>query len=321
VENTWPFFEHFRALIRCKNGWRTLLIKIHYIFQLPIIIAMFKYTVLIFYAFLCNCSLTVSAIWTTKTNEEYSAIPAVTTKPSKSPTIRKTKKPTLSPSKKPSPTKLKYTLKPNMKKTFTPTSKLTLTPIQSQSVLPTTTTTTTITTIASSSKPTYTPSFRPTSVSSSVVTNEPTAMSGITAAHNSVRANVSPAPPTPMPAMVWDAAVALDAQAWANNCVWGHGGNPNEGQNIYAAAGFTPSTSDVVTSWANEVADYDYATNTCATGKVCGHYTQVVWASSTKLGCGMAFCTTNSPFSGFPNWNFWVCNYSPPGNYVGQKPY
>jgi len=146
-------------------------------------------------------------------------------------------------------------------------------------------------------------------------------MSGITAAHNSVRANVSPAPPTPMPAMVWDAAVALDAQAWANNCVWGHGGNPNEGQNIYAAAGFTPSTSDVVTSWANEVADYDYATNTCATGKVCGHYTQVVWASSTKLGCGMAFCTTNSPFSGFPNWNFWVCNYSPPGNYVGQKPY
>jgi len=47
----------------------------------------------------------------------------------------------------------------------------------------------------------------------------------------------------------------------------------------------------------------------------------VVWRGSARLGCGVAKCSKNSPFSGFPDWQLWVCNYDPPGNYVGQRPY
>jgi hypothetical protein len=54
---------------------------------------------------------------------------------------------------------------------------------------------------------------------------------------------------------------------------------------------------------------------------VCGHYTQIVWKTTTRLGCGVALCDQNSPFMGFPKWEFWVCNYAPPGNYNGQRPY
>jgi hypothetical protein len=35
----------------------------------------------------------------------------------------------------------------------------------------------------------------------------------------------------------------------------------------------------------------------------------------------MAKCTKNSPFSGFPEWQIWVCNYDPPGNFNGTRPY
>ena len=38
-----------------------------------------------------------------------------------------------------------------------------------------------------------------------------------------------------------------------------------------------------------------------------GHFTQVVWKSTTGLGCGFnAGC------------RMYVCNYSPPGNFLGQ---
>ena len=76
-------------------------------------------------------------------------------------------------------------------------------------------------------------------------------------------------------------------------------------------------------AWASEAPDYDYASNTCNAppDRTCGHYTQIVWRSSTLVGCAYARCTQNSPFSGFPTWDFWVCDYSPPGNWVGQRPY
>jgi hypothetical protein len=78
----------------------------------------------------------------------------------------------------------------------------------------------------------------------------------------------------------------------------------------------------MVGAWAAEASDYDYARNTCAAGKVCGHYTQLVWRATTRVGCATQVCDRNSPFgSRFPTWQLWVCNYAPPGNYVGQRPY
>lgn len=66
---------------------------------------------------------------------------------------------------------------------------------------------------------------------------------------------------------------------------------------------------------ASEVQWYDYASNSCnaPAGKSCGHYTQVVWAKSTEVGCGVAICDGKG--------QIWVCNYKPAGNFSGQKPY
>lgn len=141
-------------------------------------------------------------------------------------------------------------------------------------------------------------------------------LSGITRLHNLAREQVSPAPSTPLPALRWSGTVAAAAQAWADGCKFSHSGSAY-GENIYATSG-TSTPADVVNSWVSEKAKYSYANNSCS--GTCGHYTQVVWAASTSLGCGVKTCTQNSPF-GSPSWQFWVCNYDPPGNYIGQKPY
>ena len=44
-----------------------------------------------------------------------------------------------------------------------------------------------------------------------------------------------------------------------------------------------------------------------------GHFTQVLWKDSTELGCGIA--------KGSDNFVYGVCNYSPPGNYIGANNY
>jgi pathogenesis-related protein 1 len=147
---------------------------------------------------------------------------------------------------------------------------------------------------------------------------EPADEMGMTAAHNAARAAVMPPANPAIPPLTWSSTVATSAQAWADKCMFMHSGN-QYGENIYAGAGMAATPQQVVDSWAGEAKDYDYATNSCS--DVCGHYTQVVWRGSTKLGCGVTNCTTNSPFMGFTNWQFWVCEYDPPGNFVGQKPY
>lgn len=145
-------------------------------------------------------------------------------------------------------------------------------------------------------------------------------LAGITAAHNVVRASVSPAPSSPLVALTWSDTIASAAQTWANGCNWSHSSNAY-GENIYAVSGDTVTGQAVVDDWASESVDYDYATNSCS--NVCGHYTQVVWADTTQVGCGVKVCTTNSPFPAKygPTWTFVVCDYDPPGNVGNQSPY
>jgi uncharacterized protein YkwD len=132
---------------------------------------------------------------------------------------------------------------------------------------------------------------------------------GMTAAHNAARAAVSPAATPAIPPLTWSSEIAATAQAWADGCKFEHSSG-KYGENLYASGGANTTPEDVVGSWVGEAKDYDYAANSCS--GVCGHYTQVVWRNSTKLGCGVTNCTKNSPFSGFPNWQIWVCNYDPP---------
>jgi hypothetical protein len=155
-------------------------------------------------------------------------------------------------------------------------------------------------------------------------------------AHNAARAGsmagvtLSPAPSPALQALQWSASAEAVAQAWANGCSYQH--NPNRGadgvargENIAATgpadrADATPAY--IVGQWGSEWSDYNYAANSCAAGRVCGHYTQLVWRGTTKVGCAKARCTVNSPFGAqLPTWDYFVCNYEPPGNFVGQKPY
>jgi pathogenesis-related protein 1 len=142
-------------------------------------------------------------------------------------------------------------------------------------------------------------------------------------AHNSVRISATPAPNPALPTLTWSTDAAATAQAWADRCQFQHNPNLhslNLGENIAAATPNGLTTAGVVQNWASESAYYNYGSNSCAGGQTCGHYTQIVWRNTTQLGCAMAKCTQNSPF-GSGQWWFWVCDYSPPGNFVGQRPY
>lgn len=146
----------------------------------------------------------------------------------------------------------------------------------------------------------------------------------IVAAHNQSRAKTKPTPKPALPPLTWSEDAAKVARAYAAQCRFEHNKNRGKyGENLAAAAPPTSKTNtQVVQDWVSESGDYTYATNKCAPGKVCGHYTQVVWRNTTQVGCASVTCTKNSPFGAqFPTWQLWVCNYTPPGNYVGQKPY
>ncbi len=161
-----------------------------------------------------------------------------------------------------------------------------------------------------------------------VVAGETGNMIGMTKAHNDVRSALG------VQGLIWSDELADYAQEWANylakknRCQLKHRPNHGKykrhyGENLYAGGavrwsdGRTEiqkvSPDMVVKPWAEEVKDYDYESNTCRKGKVCGHYTQIVWKDSTKLGCAMAFCSDKN--------QVWVCSYDPPGNYIGRKPY
>ena len=48
-----------------------------------------------------------------------------------------------------------------------------------------------------------------------------------------------------------------------------------------------------------------------------GHFTQVVWASTTKVGCGVALCPAGTIASTMQS-VYVVCQYGPPGNYQSK---
>jgi len=120
-----------------------------------------------------------------------------------------------------------------------------------------------------------------------------------------------------LPALTWSDEMAELADDWARTlkkkgCQMSHRPNNNYGENIFWGTVGHYTAADAVDAWASEKADYDYASNSCNPGKVCGHYTQIVWKNTTEVGCAKIVCNGNV---------VWVCNYNPPGNYIGQKPY
>lgn len=125
--------------------------------------------------------------------------------------------------------------------------------------------------------------------------------------HNQLRGHLN------LPPLRWSAALADRAQIWANTLIetgrFAHDPN-HHGQNLFAMTGGNATADLVVQSWADEAAAYNYSRNSCS--DVCGHYTQMVWRDTKYIGCAVARNASRE---------VWVCDYDPPGNVVGEKPY
>ncbi|MBF0562966.1 MAG: DUF4189 domain-containing protein [Alphaproteobacteria bacterium] len=140
----------------------------------------------------------------------------------------------------------------------------------------------------------------------------PAPFTGMVAAHNEARHRYS------VPPLTWSADLAAPAQTWADhlkdslNCAMQHSQSRSYGENLAWASGTHLMPEEVVRMWVDEAKNYDAAINMCRSGAVCGHFTQVVWKTTTQVGCGLAHCGTDE---------IWVCEYSPPGNWVGKRPF
>ncbi|KAJ6463079.1 CAP domain-containing protein [Mycena vulgaris] len=126
--------------------------------------------------------------------------------------------------------------------------------------------------------------------------------------HNSIRAQHGAAP------LTWSDNAAAKAQQWANGCVNQHSGGTLGpfGENLAAATGDF-SIAAAVKAWTDEVSEYN------PSDPQPSHFTQVVWKGTTQVGCAVATCDNIFPDSGPAQ--FYVCEYSPAGNVIGQFPF
>ncbi|MGD0871269.1 MAG: CAP domain-containing protein [Bryobacteraceae bacterium] len=128
------------------------------------------------------------------------------------------------------------------------------------------------------------------------------------AAHNAARARVKVAP------LAWSGRLAAVAQTWADTLLarkeFVHRPNSKYGENLFDVTGASATPGQVVEGWAAEARNYDYQSNQCR--GVCGHYTQIVWSATKEVGCAVARGGARE---------VWVCEYDPPGNWVGKRPY
>jgi len=133
--------------------------------------------------------------------------------------------------------------------------------------------------------------------------------------HNQIRSEVEPNAGQ-MQEMVWDDNLAAVARKWALQCQQKHDeygaraepalpGVPI-GQNI--GWGYS-DVLHAIDGW--EAEKYDFSYGLYDDTAVVGHYTQVVFEATTRVGCGMADC---SGVAGYPpdlGVREQVCNYGP----------
>ena len=68
------------------------------------------------------------------------------------------------------------------------------------------------------------------------------------------------------------------------------------------------SWSQVLNSWWNEITEFRYNRPSEMVFSRVGHFTQMAWANSAKVGCGWATCT-NPDMMRFSGGRYFVCNY------------
>ncbi|KAJ3561574.1 hypothetical protein NP233_g10111 [Leucocoprinus birnbaumii] len=126
-------------------------------------------------------------------------------------------------------------------------------------------------------------------------------------AHNAVRVRHNAAP------LTWSVSLAQMAEQWADACNFKHTNgilsDDPYGENIVAATGNFP-VSAAVGTFVQDESSYNPA------HPVYNHFTQVVWKSTTQLGCAASTC--NNIFPGKGPATLYVCLYNPAGNIVGD---
>ncbi|KAI0451992.1 CAP domain-containing protein [Xylaria acuta] len=111
-------------------------------------------------------------------------------------------------------------------------------------------------------------------------------------------------------AVAWNATLEafatsyLGGDAVGADCAFAHSGGPY-GENL--ALGY-PDATAAVEAWGDERARYDFGNP--GFGEATGHFTQLVWKSTTDVGCGRRLC------AGGRGW-YLVCEYWPRGNVIG----
>jgi pathogenesis-related protein 1 len=135
--------------------------------------------------------------------------------------------------------------------------------------------------------------------------------------HNAIRAEVGVGP------VIWSEKLAAYAQQWADHlvsswwCRMKHRPNSGKwqeeyGENLFIGTAGQYGTSDAVMAWAAEKPRYHGEALQSFPRSDAGHYTQMVWRDTTQIGCATGMCKGNLLV---------VCNYDPPGNFLGRKPY
>lgn len=120
------------------------------------------------------------------------------------------------------------------------------------------------------------------------------------------------------PDLTWDKDIESIAQSWADKLAKqgsiSHSTNTYQGsklgENCFSCGGNNCLDSyDPVDDWYSEVSSHNFNS---PENSAAGHFTQVVWKKTKKLGCGIG--TTSGAMPQY----FVVCNYFPSGNSNGE---
>ncbi|CAG9854368.1 unnamed protein product [Phyllotreta striolata] len=146
--------------------------------------------------------------------------------------------------------------------------------------------------------------------------------------HNHLRSIVQPTASN-MLRMRWHKKAASAAQRWASKCIFlTHDDDAGRYIDNYGACGQNIFVSTYKVNWFEAIKTWWMEKNLFIYGKpnqdyrTIGHYTQVVWATTHRVGCGFAECFSDTEFGTKVFYNY-VCNYCPAGNRRGKvhRPY
>nr|QVT77591.1 pathogenesis-related protein 1 [Moniliophthora perniciosa] len=116
--------------------------------------------------------------------------------------------------------------------------------------------------------------------------------------------------------LTWSDELYPGTEEWACNCQFEHSDTQGRyGENLAVGTPVFYGIEHAMAAWMRESKkyDYDYPHFSTATG----HFTQVVWKSTTQVACALAICKSGTIFNTRSS-NYVVCRYNPPGNYMGE---